>query len=252
MKIGIIGSTGFDIESLVENCEILNVIANHVDVKYKYGKLHGHEIYFFKRNLYSKPVQPKLVNYKAIVGSMKLLGIDILLATAIVGSLNETIQPGSYVVLDQFLDYTISRDKTFFDENNFEFIDFTNPYCINKRKLFIEACKEHAVDYRDRGCYVCVDGPRYETAAEIKAYRILGGDVIGMTSATEAILAREAGICYSSLAFVSNFGAGIQSIKVKHGDIYNTNIKSSKVTASIFNSLIANVGNEWKCDCCEK
>jgi 5'-methylthioadenosine phosphorylase len=250
MKIGIIGSTGFDIELLVSNYKEDSIDIYGNLIKYKHSVYKGNEIYFFKRNNYGNPIQPKNVKYKEIVFSMKILGVDIILATAVVGSLSEKIKPESYVIIDQFIDFTLNREKTYFNESNFNFVDFTNPYCTQLRKLFIESCDEKLVNYSSTGCYVCVDGPRYETAAEVKAYSILGGEIIGMTSATEAIMAREAGLCYSSLAFVSNYGAGIKNKKIINQEIYNNNINNTKITSLVFKQVLEKFNDDWKCDCC--
>jgi len=123
------------------------------------------------------------------------------------------------VVLDQFIDLTRQRDLTWFDGDEVAHTDFTEPYCSELRRALWECACEQGLDVRDGGCYVGVDGPRYETAAEVRAWRLLGGDVVGMTGLPEAVLAREAGLCYGVLAVVTNPGAGLAASPLSHQEV---------------------------------
>ncbi|MHA1171280.1 MAG: MTAP family purine nucleoside phosphorylase, partial [Candidatus Heimdallarchaeota archaeon] len=141
------------------------------------------------------------------------------------------IAPGNFVVPDQFIDFTIGRPKTFFD-GKFEttlysgekrsgviHVDLTNPYCPDIRKVIATTGKKLKMDIQEKGVYVCTEGPRFETPAEINSFRILGGTLVGMTSASECILARELGMCYSTICLVTNFAAGMQD-KISVSEVF--------------------------------
>lgn len=151
---------------------------------------------------------PHRVNYRANVLALALSGVRLVLATHLVGSLRTDLPVGSMVVPDQFIDLTRDRPKTLFDRYGHRFTDFTDPYCPTIRQAISTALAEQGVTPHS-GCYVGVDGPRFETAAEVRMFGQLGGTVVGMTGTTEAILFREANICFGSLALVSNLGAGL-------------------------------------------
>ena len=152
---------------------------------------------------------PHDVNYRANMFAFWHSGVTQVIATNIVGALHKSLPPGSIVLPDQFLDFTRQRAATVFDRYGHRHVDVTEPFCPRLRDLVLTAAIDAAFDMTGRGTYVTVEGPRYETRAEVEAFARLGGDVVGMTCATEAIMARELGLCYSAVALVSNFGAGI-------------------------------------------
>ena len=125
------------------------------------------------------------------------------------GAIKRDFQLGDLVVPHDLIDFTKQRPLTFFDESSAAHIDFTEPYCNELRKALIQAAERMAEPIHERAVYACMEGPRYETAAEIRMLRRLGCDVVGMTGIPEAVLARELGICYASLCYVSNMAAGM-------------------------------------------
>jgi 5'-methylthioadenosine phosphorylase len=152
---------------------------------------------------------PHAVNYRANMFSFAASGVRAVIGTNIVGSLRHTLAPGSIVLPDQFLDLTRFRESTIFDAYGHRHVDVAEPYCGRLRDTFRKSSALAGVDLVDQATYVAVEGPRFETRAEVRAFAMLGGDVVGMTGATEAIMAREMEICYASAALVSNYGAGI-------------------------------------------
>jgi 5'-methylthioadenosine phosphorylase len=155
-----------------------------------------------------KDVPPHRVNYRANIAALKKIGVTGIFASTAVGSLRREWTPGTLVCLDNFFDLTTNRAKTFFDARAVH-ADFTLPYCADLRQLLLDAGRREGIELKDGGVYAGMDGPRFETAAEIKMLQILGADVVGMTGTTEAILAREAEISYAGVSIATNLAAGI-------------------------------------------
>lgn len=156
----------------------------------------------------SRTIPPHRVNYRANIAALKQLGATAIFASTAVGSLRPEWRPGTLVCLDQFLDWTTNRAKTFFDDRAVH-IDMTEPYCARLRSLLLLTANDLNLSLEDGGTYACTDGPRFETPAEIRAYARLGADLVGMTGVPEAVLAREANISYAGVSVVTNLAAGI-------------------------------------------
>ena len=166
---------------------------------------------------YSLP--PHRINYRAVLRSVRDAGASSVIATNAVGSINKRMKPGDLVVPDQILDFTRGRAETFFDgDGDVVFTDVTKPYSDSIRSALYAAAKRLKVRVHNRGTYVCTQGPRFETAAEIKMFSRLGGDVVGMTGVPEAFLARELGLEYATLCVVTNWAAGIAK-QVSHAEV---------------------------------
>ena len=155
-----------------------------------------------------KDVPPHRVNYRANIAALKKIGVTGIFASTAVGSLRRQWTPGTLVCLDNFLDLTTNRARTFFDSRAVH-ADFTRPYCEDLRQLLLEAGGRENIEVQNGGVYAGMDGPRFETAAEIKMLQTLDADVVGMTGTTEATLAREAEISYAGVSIVTNLAAGI-------------------------------------------
>jgi len=160
---------------------------------------------------------PHRINYRANVAALRKLGVESVVATCAVGSMREDFAPGQLGLVDQFIDFTRSRRSTFFDEKVVH-TDMTHPYSREVDSAVAEAARRLTMELRMGLVYICVDGPRYETAAEIKMFRAMGGDVVGMTGVPEAVLANEAGLRYSSVVVATNWAAGI-SARVSHDEV---------------------------------
>lgn len=144
-----------------------------------------------------------------------------IIATAAVGSLSSNFRLGELVLLDQFLDFTKSRPQTFYEggEQGVLHVDMTEPYCSAVRQVIIDASEHLGFAVKNGACYVCTEGPRFETPAEIRMFQRLGAELVGMTSVPEVVLARELGMCYASIGMVTNEAAGIATHPLTHAEV---------------------------------
>ena len=188
------------------------------------GELGGRPLWFLNRHGAAHSVPPHRVNYRANLWALWQEGVRAVLATAAVGSLDPALTPGTLVVVDQFLDFTGSRVRTFFDGAlaplpGVRHTDMTAPYCAGWRSTLMAAADRDGIPLSPLGTYVCTEGPRFETAAEIRAFQRLGGTVVGMTGVPEVVLARELGLCYATVCLVTNLGAGLAAEPLTHEEV---------------------------------
>lgn len=209
VKIAIIGGTGF--ENLLENTRRLRLGTPYgISPPLRVGKISGRNVVFLPRHGPDHSVPPHRINYRANIYALYELGVQRILATNAVGAINLNFKPSDIVVPHDFVDFTKLRSATFYDEAPVTHIDVSQPYCPEIRKLLIETAKKLGFHVWDKTVIVCTEGPRYETPAEIKMFRHLGCDVVGMTGIPESVLARELEMCYASICYVSNMAAGMQ------------------------------------------
>jgi len=169
------------------------------------GELEGRKVAFLARHGKGHRILPTELNFRANIYAMKQLGVERILSVSAVGSLKEEHKPTDFVIPDQFIDRTFARTSTFFGDGIVGHVAFGDPVCATVTKVFESACKEVGVVGKRGGTYVCMEGPQFSTRAESNLYRCWGADVIGMTNLQEAKLAREAEICYSTLAMVTDY-----------------------------------------------
>ncbi|GAB4468134.1 MAG: S-methyl-5'-thioadenosine phosphorylase [Armatimonadaceae bacterium] len=190
------------------------------------GRLHGKTVVFLARHGHGHSVPPHRINYRANIAALAKLGVRAVFATNAVGSLTEEFPPGDLLVLDDLIDFTRDRSgKTFFDgEDGTPVVhtDLTRPYSEEARLAIMGAADAADVRVQAHGTYLCNDGPRYETAAEVRLFAQWGAHVAGMTGVPEAQLAREAGIHYAAVALVTNLGAGISKNELTHTEVEET------------------------------
>ena len=188
------------------------------------GKLSNREVVFMSRHGRGHATPPHLVNYRANIWAIRELGARKILATAAVGSLSPDFRLGELVLLDQFLDFTKSRPQTFYEggQNGVLHVDMTEPYCSAVRQVILESSGLIGLPVKNGACYVCTEGPRFETPAEIRMFQRLGADLVGMTSVPEVILARELGMCYASIGMVTNEAAGITGHPLTHAEVMDS------------------------------
>jgi len=184
-----------------------------------------------------------MINYRANIEALKLVGVSKIIATNSVGSLNKDIAPGDFAIATDFLDFTKNRPTTFYDDKVVH-VDVTNPYCENLNSYIKSNFKNIK-----KGVYVCVEGPRFETAAEIKMFKNLGGDLIGMTGLPEVVLAREKEMCYSSICLVSNYGAGISNDKLTIDEVFEIVDNKKEELVRLMYKTIKNLPDVWDCKC---
>ena len=169
------------------------------------GKMSGISFAFLPRHGRGHVILPSEINYRANIYALKKLGVTDILAISAVGSLREHLEPGTFVIVDQFIDRTFARHKTFFENNCVGHVSLAEPVCHRVGNHLQQAANIQAIHAVRGGTYLVMEGPQFSTKAESKLYRSWGCDVIGMTNMPEAKLAREAEICYASLAMVTDF-----------------------------------------------
>lgn len=189
-------------------------------VETPYGEVHlfvaeGHDamLVFLPRHGPQHTVPPHRINYRANLKALQMLGIERVLALYTVGSLRTDLPPASIVLLSDFLDFTRGRHGTYYDGEDgvVAHVDVTRPYCPALREQVLATAQVHGLALVPQGVYACTEGPRLETAAEVRMLAQLGGDVVGMTGIPEVTLARELGLCFAGVAVVVNWGAGLVS-----------------------------------------
>lgn len=206
-EIGVIGGSGlYAMPGLVDATEerITTPFGEPSD-GFVLGTLEGRRVAFLARHGRGHRLLPSELNFRANIYAMKVLGVERILSASAVGSLKEEHQPTDFVVPDQFIDRTIGRVGTFFGDGVVAHVGFGDPVCATVMNTFVAACKTVGVVGKRGGTYVCMEGPQFSTRAESNLYRSWGADVIGMTNLQEAKLAREAEICYATMAMVTDY-----------------------------------------------
>ena len=207
MVIGVIGGSGlYEMDGLTSVREVkLHTPFGEPSDAYITGSLGGTEMAFLPRHGRGHRFLPTEVNYRANIYGMKKLGVDRIISVSAVGSMREEIEPGHIVIPDQFYDLTKHRKNTFFGEGVVAHVGFADPVCHDLFGVLADAGKKAGATVHKGGTYICMEGPQFSTRAESKIYRKWGVDVIGMTNATEAKLAREAEICYATVALSTDY-----------------------------------------------
>ncbi|MDR3063881.1 MAG: S-methyl-5'-thioadenosine phosphorylase [Methanobrevibacter sp.] len=248
--IGIIGGSGiYDLASEASNVErfvIKTPYGSTPEVsKFKIGE---NNVIFMPRHSKNHSVPPHKINYRANIYGLKSLGVNQIIATNAVGSLNLEMEPGSFVLCDDFIDFTSQREKTFFD-NEVLHVDVTEPYCARLREAIMANTESISGKIFNGGVYVCNEGPRFETPAEIKFLEKIDGNLVGMTGLPEAVLAREKEMCYSSICTVSNYAASISPNKLTMDEVVEImDIKKEELTELIYNTAESLV-EPFDCPC---
>ncbi len=169
------------------------------------GELNGVRLAFLPRHGLGHVIPPSEINFRANIFAMKKIGVDRIISISAVGSMKENIAPGHFVVPDQFIDRTYQRISTFFTEGIVGHVSLADPVCPQMAKTLVQSASTTGTRTHEGGTYICIEGPQFSTRGESNVYRQWGVDVIGMTNVTEAKLAREAGICYATLALVTDY-----------------------------------------------
>ena len=169
------------------------------------AKLEKEEICFIPRHARGHKINPSNINFRANIDAMKQMGVTDIVSVSAVGSLKENLSPGTFVIVDQFIDRTFARVKTFFDEEIVAHVSMAKPVCESLGKCCETALKKLNISHQMHGTYIVMEGPQFSTFAESKLYRSWGADVIGMTNMPEAKLAREAEIRYCTIAMVTDY-----------------------------------------------
>jgi len=231
VKIGIIGGSGFYKMGILDNTEELeiNTPFGKPSDNITIGKISGVEVAFLPRHGKGHAIAPHNINYSANVFALKECGVEYLISIAAVGSLKKEIKPCDFVIADQLIDRTAKRKSTFFEDGIVAHVSFADPFCKTLSDLAYETVKKEGVDVH-RGTYICMEGPQFSTRAESNLYRSWNVDIIGMTLATEAKLAREAEMCLCANV--------VDNLK-----------KNDKNVANILNKLIPKIKYKRTCSC---
>lgn len=205
--VGVIGGSGlYDIDGLEDVREVsLSTPFGEPSDAFVTGVLGGTPMVFLPRHGKGHRISPTEINFRANIWGMKKLGVTRILSVSAVGSMREDIAPGDFVVIDQFFDRTRHRPDTFFSDGVVAHVMFADPVCADLRRLLVRVAKETGVRVHDGGTYLNMEGPQFSTRAESRIYRSWGVDVIGMTNLAEAKLAREAELCYATVAMATDF-----------------------------------------------
>ena len=220
VRLGVIGGSGL--------YEFLTG-ATEKSIKTPYGKpsdkipisnIEGEKVAFLPRHGKKHSIPPHSINHRANIFALKSLGIENIISVGSVGIINANIKIGDFIIVDDFLDFT-KQVYTFYDtfKNKSLHLDMTYPFSEKLRKMLIEICKEKNYNFVDNGIYVNTWGPRLETKAEIRMFNNLGADVVGMTIVPEAVLSRELGIEYASIAVGINYACGISEKPLNYEEI---------------------------------
>ncbi len=251
-KIGVIGGSGlYEIKGLkIKKKKAVSTPFGKPSDNYFIGEIGDKEIIFLPRHGSGHGIPPHMINYRANIWGFKKLGVKSVISVSAVGGIKKGLKPGDVVVLDQVIDMTRNRKSTFYDgKTGVVHIDFTEPFCPTLRKMILKAGKKIKVPVKNGGSYVGVEGPRLETAQEIKGFRILGGDVVGMTGMPEAALAREAEICYSALSVIANYAAGISRKKLTVSEVMEAMGEANERIKLLLKETFKLVPDDMGCHC---
>ena len=206
-KIGIIGGSGlYHMPGFTQQREVdIQTPFGAPSDNYVIGQLEGHEVAFLARHARGHRLAPSELNFRANIYGMKTLGVERILSLSAVGSLKEEHKPLDFVIPNQFFDRTRGRISTFFGDGLVAHVSFADPVCPVLSNVVDGACRAAGVPSKRGGTYLCMEGPAFSTKAESNIYRSWGMDVIGMTNLQEAKLAREAEICYVTIAMVTDY-----------------------------------------------
>jgi len=249
-EIGIIGGTGLYDPELLKNVKEVTM-----DTPYgapsdaiTIGELEGSHVAFLPRHGKKHTITPTDVNSRANIFALKKLGVQRILAPSAVGSLKENYQPGDVVFVDQFIDRTTKREQSFYTGNKVCHISVAEPMCPEMRQMLIAIGKDIGVRAHDTGMYVCIEGPRFSTKAESKLFRSWGADIIGMTLVPECVLAREAELCYASVATVTDYDVW-KDHPVCADEVVATMKASVEKVKRIILEAVARLPKERGCEC---
>ena len=252
VRIGIIGGSGlYDMGELVQREERkISTPFGAPSAPYLVGRLHGERVAFLARHGVGHHILPSELNFRANIYGMKTLGVEWIISASAVGSLQERYKPTDIVVPDQFFDRTRGRIGTFFGNGVVAHVSLARPFCSTLNKLASSAATEVGATVHNGGTYVCMEGPQFSTLAESQLYRSWNMDIIGMTNLQEAKLAREAEICFSTLALVTDYDCWHPDHdQVTVEMIIDTLQQNSSMAQRIISELIKKLPVDRGCEC---
>lgn len=250
--VGVIGGTGLDAIEAFENKKTIHIKTpfGPPSSEITTGMISGVKTAFLPRHGKGHAILPSEINYRANIFAMKQLGVQFLLSVSAVGSLKEEIPPLHIVLPDQFYDRTKNRASSFFGNGIVGHVNFSDPTCEALRKIVHAAGMRNRMDMIDGGTYVCIEGPQFSTRAESNTYRKFGFDIIGMTNIPEAKLAREAELCYCSIALVTDYDCWHPDYKeVDINMVFDNLTKNSENAKKLIQETVDRLLNKTACQC---
>ena len=251
-KIGFIGGSGlYDMESVDDRQEIVvkTPFGNPSDA-IVVGEIEGVKVAFLPRHGRGHRFSPTEIPVKANIYALKSLGVERVVSVSAVGSLKEHIKPLDLVIPDQIIDRTRHRSDTFFGDGIAAHVGFADPFCDELRRIALKSAEEEAASCHDGGTYVVMEGPQFSTRAESAVYRSWGANVIGMTALPEAKLAREAEMCYVTLAFVTDYDVWHDTEQEVTVELVVQNLKHNIATAQgIIRRMLPQIPDDRTCGC---
>jgi 5'-methylthioadenosine phosphorylase len=252
IRLGVIGGTGC--YELAQGGEKINISTPYGPVTITEINDNLNKIYFLPRHGLNHNVPPHKVNYRANIYAMLTLNVDEVIATQAVGGLNPAIPAGSFAIAGNFIDFTHNRESTFFDGTGgiVRHVDVTDPYCMRIARGLKKTADEITGDDTELSAvYACMEGPRFESRAEISMLKSMGADVVGMTSVPEVVLAREAGLCYAAICIITNLAAGISPDRLTMDEVTEVmQLKSAQLQSIIVNYSKYRIADDCSCKSC--
>jgi len=249
-EIGIFGGTGiYDSELLQDSKEVtIETPYGKTSDTITIGEFKGKKIAFMPRHGKKHSIPPHMINYCANVWAFKELGITRIVSPSAVGSLKEEIKPGNFVLPTQFIDFTKSRENSFSKDGKVIHISVADPFCTELQEIVSETANNQDITLHKDCTYACIEGPRFSTKAESRFYKSIGSDIIGMTLVPECQLAREAQICYVSIATVTDYDVWAEK-PVTAKEVINTLTKNVQITKKLLTELIDKIPKTRSCSC---
>ena len=249
-EIGIIGGTGIYDPEIFEEIKEIKVSTPFGETSdlVSIGDYKGIKVAFIPRHGRSHSIPPHKINYRANIWAFKQLGVSRIIASSAVGSLREEYKRGDFVIPDQFIDRTKKRLDTFYEGGQLCHISSADPFCPQLREFFIDFTRHVGLRVQPRGTYVCIEGPRFSTRAESKLFRLWNAHIIGMTVYPECILAREAELCYVSVAMVTDYDVWAEN-PVSTKEIIKTMGESVEKFKKMIINVIPKIPKERECSC---
>lgn len=250
-KIGIIGGSGlYGIEGVeVKEMKRVTTPFGECSDDFKICEFHGIEFAFLSRHGSPHRIAPHRINYRANMWGFREMGAERIVAVNAVGGINREAAPGDIMIPDQIIDMTEGRQSTFYEEDEVVHVDFTFPFCPELRGLLTKAGKTVGLDLKETGTYVCTNGPRLETKAEISSFQRMGGDMVGMTAMPEACLARELEVCFAGIAVITNYAAGISERPLTVTEVVETMKTSMVRIKDLLKETLKIIPEERGCEC---
>jgi 5'-methylthioadenosine phosphorylase len=253
--LGVIGGSGvYEIDGLKnKQWKKVNSSFGEPSDELLFGELNGHQMVFLPRHGRGHVIPPSEVNYRANIDALKRSGVSEILSVSAVGSLREDLKPGMFVIVDQFIDRTIARQKSFFGQGLVAHVSMANPVCHRLGNHVESSAKDIGINVVRGGTYIAMEGPQFSSIAESELYRSWGCDVVGMTNMPEAKLAKEAEMCYVSVAMVTDYDCW----HTEHDNVsvdamikvLMANAENAKSLVENASSVIVSDESSNQCDC---